>query len=78
MSQLGGKQQVTQMLLSLEISTLISPNGMPQITVKLETLHHTILLSNFLAQTEALMKGKSREQVVEELKKAKMSEESEK
>merc|ERR1712126_521434 len=36
-------------------------------------LHHTILLSNFLAQTEALMRGKDREQVIEELKKAKMS-----
>jgi len=33
-------------------------------------LHHTILLSNFLAQTEALMRGKDREQVVAELKKA--------
>merc|ERR1711874_897861 len=30
----------------------------------------TILLSNFLAQTEALMKGKDRAQVVAELKKA--------
>ena len=35
-------------------------------------LHHTILLSNFLAQTEALMKGKDREQVEEELKKSGM------
>jgi len=33
-------------------------------------LHHTILLSNFLAQTEALMRGKDRAQVVSELKKA--------
>jgi glucose-6-phosphate isomerase len=33
-------------------------------------LHHTILLSNFLAQTEALMRGKDRDQVVAELKKA--------
>jgi glucose-6-phosphate isomerase len=33
-------------------------------------LHHTILLSNFLAQTEALMRGKDREQVESELKKA--------
>lgn len=33
-------------------------------------LHHTILLSNFLAQTEALMRGKDRAQVVAELKKA--------
>lgn len=30
--------------------------------------HHTILLSNFLAQTEALMNGKTREEVVAELK----------
>jgi glucose-6-phosphate isomerase len=35
-------------------------------------LHHTILLSNFLAQTEALMKGKDREQVEEELRNANM------
>merc|ERR1712193_479325 len=33
-------------------------------------LHHTILLSNFLAQTEALMRGKDRSQVVSELNKA--------
>ena len=31
--------------------------------------HHTILLSNFLAQTEALMNGKPKEEVVAELKK---------
>lgn len=31
--------------------------------------HHPILLSNFFAQTEALMNGKTKEQVVEELKK---------
>ena len=30
--------------------------------------HHTILLSNFFAQTEALMNGKTREEVVAELK----------
>jgi len=30
--------------------------------------HHNILLSNFFAQTEALMNGKTREEVVEELK----------
>jgi glucose-6-phosphate isomerase len=30
--------------------------------------HHAILLSNFFAQTEALMKGKTREEVIEELK----------
>ena len=32
--------------------------------------HHEILLSNFFAQTEALMKGKSKEQVRAELEKA--------
>jgi glucose-6-phosphate isomerase len=31
--------------------------------------HHTILLSNFFAQTEALLNGKTKEQVVIELKK---------
>ena len=30
--------------------------------------HHTILLSNFFAQTEALLKGKTREEVLEELR----------
>lgn len=33
-------------------------------------LHHKILLANFLAQTEALMKGKSKEQAKEELEKS--------
>merc|ERR1712112_697423 len=37
-------------------------------------LHHTILLSNFLAQTEALMRGKDRATVVAELQKAGKSE----
>ncbi len=32
--------------------------------------HHNILLANFLAQTEALMKGKTKEEVIEELKSA--------
>jgi len=32
--------------------------------------HHSILLSNFFAQTEALMQGKTREEVVAELKAA--------
>ncbi|MBC8053884.1 MAG: glucose-6-phosphate isomerase [Sphingobacteriaceae bacterium] len=32
--------------------------------------HHTMLLSNFFAQTEALMNGKTREEVVAELKAA--------
>jgi len=31
--------------------------------------HHPILLSNFFAQTEALMKGKDREEVIQDLKK---------
>ncbi len=31
--------------------------------------HHNILLSNYFAQTEALLNGKTREDVVEELKK---------
>ncbi|XP_023330007.1 glucose-6-phosphate isomerase [Eurytemora carolleeae] len=35
-----------------------------------EGLHHSILLCNFLAQTEALMKGKTRQEVDDELKKA--------
>jgi len=37
-------------------------------------LHHTLLLCNFLAQTEALMKGKDRATVVAELQKAGKSE----
>ena len=37
--------------------------------------HHKILLSNYFAQTEALMKGKSLEEVTEELKNAKKSNE---
>eukprot|EP01133_Synstelium_polycarpum_P003395 gene3395-3855_t len=37
--------------------------------------HHPILLSNFFAQTEALMNGKTEEQVIEELKKEGKSEE---
>jgi glucose-6-phosphate isomerase len=36
--------------------------------------HHTLLMSNFFAQTEALMNGKSKEVVVEELKKAGLDE----
>lgn len=36
--------------------------------------HHTILLSNFFAQTEALMKGKTRVEMEEELKAAGKSE----
>lgn len=37
--------------------------------------HHPILLSNFFAQTEALMNGKTEEEVVAELKKAGKTEE---
>jgi len=37
--------------------------------------HHSILLSNFFAQTEALMKGKTKQQVVEELKASGISDE---
>lgn len=36
--------------------------------------HHNILLSNFFAQTEALLKGKTREDVIEELERAGKSE----
>lgn len=37
------------------------------------TLHHKILLSNFLAQTEALMKGKTAAEAKDELEKSGMS-----
>ena len=37
--------------------------------------HHQILLSNFFAQTEALMKGKNKEEVLEELKHGGMRDE---
>jgi len=40
--------------------------------------HHPILLSNFFAQTEALMKGKTREEVEAELTKVGMSKEEQK
>lgn len=36
--------------------------------------HHTILLSNFFAQTEALMKGKTKEEVLDEMRKEGRSE----
>ncbi|CAG5128886.1 unnamed protein product, partial [Candidula unifasciata] len=39
-------------------------------------LHHRILVSNFLAQTEALMRGKTGEEVERELRAAGMSEEN--
>ena len=35
--------------------------------------HHNILLANFFAQTEALMKGKTKDEVIEELKASGMS-----
>ena len=37
--------------------------------------HHSILLSNFFAQTEALMKGKTKQEVVEELRVSGVSDE---
>lgn len=37
-----------------------------------DNLHHKILLANFFAQTEALMKGKSKEEAKAELEKANM------
>jgi glucose-6-phosphate isomerase len=37
--------------------------------------HHEVLLSNFFAQTEALMKGKKKEEVLEELRQAGMGDE---
>ncbi|KAJ3080176.1 hypothetical protein HK102_003240 [Quaeritorhiza haematococci] len=40
--------------------------------------HHEILLSNFFAQTEALMRGKNRDEVAAELKKEGHSEEKDK
>lgn len=36
-------------------------------------LHHEVLLANFLAQTEALMKGKTEQEVRDELKSANVS-----
>ncbi|XP_035213614.1 glucose-6-phosphate isomerase-like isoform X2 [Stegodyphus dumicola] len=39
-------------------------------------LHHEILLANFLAQPEALMRGKTKSEAEEELKKAGMSDET--
>ena len=38
--------------------------------------HHTLLMSNFFAQTEALMNGKTKEIVVSELKKANLTDEA--
>lgn len=38
-------------------------------------LHHQVLLANFLAQTEALMTGKTREEAVAEMKKSNVAEE---
>jgi len=36
--------------------------------------HHTLLLSNFFAQTEALMNGKTEDEVIQELQKNRLSE----
>lgn len=36
-------------------------------------LHHQVLLANFLAQTEALMKGKTLDEVLEEMKKTNLT-----
>ena len=36
-------------------------------------LHHEVLLANYLAQTEALMTGKTQEEVVEEMTRANVS-----
>jgi glucose-6-phosphate isomerase len=38
--------------------------------------HHTLLLSNFFAQTEALMRGKTAEEVVSELARSQLDEAS--
>ncbi|MFM2442701.1 MAG: hypothetical protein RL449_1343 [Bacteroidota bacterium] len=46
----------------------------PAVTHNKITNHHTLLMSNFFAQTEALMNGKSKEDVVAELQKAGLSE----
>lgn len=46
----------------------------PAITHNPLAKHHQMLLSNFFAQTEALMNGKSEEEVIAELKKAGKSE----
>src|SRR5690606_29261756 len=37
--------------------------------------HHTLLLSNFFAQTEALMNGKTEDEVIQELQKSGLNEE---
>ncbi|MPC25057.1 Glucose-6-phosphate isomerase [Portunus trituberculatus] len=43
-----------------------------------DNLHHKLLLANFLAQTEALMKGKTQAEVEAELQKANMPEDQKK
>ncbi|MHA8082066.1 glucose-6-phosphate isomerase [Aquirufa sp. A-Brett2-15D] len=47
----------------------------PAVTHNKITNHHTLLMSNFFAQTEALMNGKSKEVVVAELQKAGLNDE---
>ncbi|MCI0469864.1 MAG: glucose-6-phosphate isomerase, partial [Nitrospirae bacterium] len=49
------------------IAPAVSHNPLPE--------HHDILISNFIAQTEALMKGRTREEAIEEMKRAGKSEE---
>jgi glucose-6-phosphate isomerase len=48
-------------------------NPMQKKSVEGNNFHHLLLLSNFLAQTEALMKGKTKEKAEAELKKKGMS-----
>lgn len=59
--------QGTVLIPSDFIAPAISQNPLGQ--------HHALLLSNFFAQTEALMKGKTEEEVREELSKKNMSSE---
>lgn len=58
--------QGTQLIPADFISSVKPQNNVGQ--------HHTLLLSNYFAQTEALMNGKNNETVVDELKKAGMTE----
>ncbi|MBO6201475.1 MAG: glucose-6-phosphate isomerase, partial [Chryseobacterium sp.] len=47
----------------------------PAISLNPISKHHRLLMSNFFAQTEALMNGKSEDEVLKELEKSGMSEE---
>jgi glucose-6-phosphate isomerase len=53
--------QGTQLIPADFLAPAISHNSLGE--------HHTILLSNFFAQTEALLKGKTKEEVIEALQK---------